>query len=92
MKLNTGEDIAEKTNVNYWKSNYFILRDTNLNSFALKLHNLYSTERNSKQSKINILRRYCRELNKLNIYIYILLYGIQKNAIQIFSEGINKIE
>ena len=24
MKLNAGEDIAEKTNVEYWKSNYFI--------------------------------------------------------------------
>ena len=37
MKLNTGEDIAEKTNVKYWKSNYFIERNTNLNSFALIL-------------------------------------------------------
>ena len=30
------------------------MRDTNLNSFVLKLRNLSSTERNSKKSKTNI--------------------------------------
>ena len=46
MQLNTGEDMAEKTNDKYCKSNFFLSWDTNLNSFALKLNNLYSTERN----------------------------------------------
>ena len=35
-------------------SNYFTLRDTNLNLFALKLHDLYSTKRNPDQFKTNI--------------------------------------
>ena len=45
----------DKTNMKYWKSNYFILRDTNLNSFALNIRNFYFKGRNSKQSKPNII-------------------------------------
>ena len=57
--------------------------------FALKLYNLYSTERNSKQSKKPISSNGI-ETNWIN-KIYIVLDGIRRNAIQIFSEGIETI-
>ena len=68
QNLHSGEYITKKSNFKYWNSNYFTSWNTKFNLIALKLHNLYSTKKNSAQFRTNIFWRYWGKLTKLNIY------------------------